>query len=93
MRKSWPMRSTLESAESLMGLPDLAETSYIVTDIQMPWLSGLDLQCGPGATESAIPMMFITSFPEEHPRTRAEAEDAVGFLAKPFYVGRWHISF
>jgi FixJ family two-component response regulator len=75
---------TFESAESFLGSPDVAETSCIVTDIQMPGMSGLDLQSRLDAAGSAIPMVFITAFPEEHLRARAEAGGAVGFLAKPF---------
>ena len=75
---------TFESAESFLGSPDLAETSCIVTDIQMPGMSGLDLQDKLQAAGSAIPTVFITAFPEEHLRARAEAGGAIGFLAKPF---------
>jgi FixJ family two-component response regulator len=75
---------TFESAESFLGSPDLAQTSCIVTDIQMPGMSGLDLQDKLQAAGSAIPTVFITAFPEEHLRARAEAGGAIGFLAKPF---------
>jgi FixJ family two-component response regulator len=50
----------------------------------MPGMSGLDLQDRLQAAGSAIPTVFITAFPEEHLRARAEAGGAIGFLAKPF---------
>jgi FixJ family two-component response regulator len=75
---------TFESAESFLASRDLAETSCIVTDIQMPGMSGLDLQSRLQAAGSAIPTIFITAFPEEHLRARAEAGGAIGFFAKPF---------
>jgi FixJ family two-component response regulator len=62
----------------------MAEISCIVTDIQMPGMSGLDLQSRLRAAGCAIPTVFITAFPEEHLRARAEAGGAIGFLAKPF---------
>ena len=75
---------TFESAESFLHSRDMAETSCIVTDIQMPGMSGLDLQSRLQAAGRAIPMVFITAFPAEHLRVRAEAGGAIGFLAKPF---------
>ena len=75
---------TFESAESFLHSRDMAETSCIVTDIQMPGMSGLDLQSRLQAAGRAIPMVFITAFPAEHLRARAEAGGAIGFLAKPF---------
>src|SRR5262245_36942660 len=73
-----------DSAESFLGSPDLAETCCLVTDIQMPGMSGLDLQDRLQAAGSSIPVVIITGFPEEHLRLRAEAGGAIGFLAKPF---------
>jgi FixJ family two-component response regulator len=75
---------TFESAESFLDSPDLAQTSCIVTDIQMPGMSGLDLQDRLQAAGKAIPTVFITAFPEEHVRARAEAGGAIGFFPKPF---------
>ena len=75
---------TFESAESFLDSPDLAQTSCIVTDIQMPGMSGLDLQDRLQAAGNAIPTVFITAFPEEHVRARAEAGGAIGFFPKPF---------
>lgn len=75
---------TFESAESFLGSSNFAETSCIITDVQMPGMSGLDLQDNLRAAGSAIPTVFITAFPEEHLRARAEAGGAIGFLAKPF---------
>jgi FixJ family two-component response regulator len=75
---------TFASAESFLDSGSLAETSCIVTDVQMPGMSGLDLQDQLRARGAAIPTVFITAFPEEHVRARAEAGGAIGFLPKPF---------
>ena len=75
---------TFDSAESFLGSPKLVETCCIVTDIQMPGMSGLDLQDKLQAAGNAIPTVFITAFPEEHLRARAEAGGAIGFFPKPF---------
>jgi len=73
------------SAEMFLLSGDLARTSCIVTDVQMPaGMSGLDLQTRLRAAGLTIPIVFITAFPEAHVRIRAEAGGAIGFLAKPF---------
>jgi FixJ family two-component response regulator len=73
------------SAELFLLSGDLSGTTCIVTDVQMPaGMSGLDLQSRLNAAGVAIPTVFITAFPEEHVRCRAEAAGAIGFLAKPF---------
>jgi FixJ family two-component response regulator len=74
-----------DSAEGFLHSGDLPETDLIVTDVQMPGgMSGLDLQSRLGDTGCTVPIVFITAFPENHVRARAEAAGAIGFLAKPF---------
>jgi FixJ family two-component response regulator len=75
---------TFESAESFLGSGDSVKTSCIVTDVQMPGMSGLDLQSRLRDAGNKVPTVFITAFPEDHLRARAEAGGAIGFLAKPF---------
>jgi len=76
------------SAELFLLSGDLPRVDCIVTDIQMPsGMSGLDLQTRLRASGIAVPVVIITAFPEAHLRSRAEAEGALGFLAKPFDGG------
>lgn len=75
---------TYASAEEFLGSPTLDETSCLVSDIQMPGMSGLELQKALAARQCPIPIIFITAFPEDGVRRRAEAAGAVGFLSKPF---------
>ena len=76
--------ATFESAERFLESGRLAETSCLITDLQMPGLSGLDLQGRLIAEGQRIPVIFITAFPEERFRRRAMNAGAVGFLSKPF---------
>jgi len=76
--------ATFESAERFLESGRLAETSCLITDLQMPGLSGLDLQSRLIAEGQRIPVIFITAFPEERFRRRAMNAGAVGFLSKPF---------
>ena len=75
---------TFESAEQFLEAACLAETSCLITDLQMPGLSGLDLQGRLMADGHRIPVIFVTAFPDEKFRVRAMRSGAVGFLSKPF---------
>jgi FixJ family two-component response regulator len=76
--------ATFESAERSLESGRLPETSCLITDLQMPRLSGLDLQGRLIADGHPIPVIFITAFPDEKFRVRAMSAGAVGFLSKPF---------
>ena len=58
--------------------------SCIIADVQMPGLSGVELQSLLVARGNCTPMIFITAFPEEKVRRRALEAGAIGFLSKPF---------
>jgi FixJ family two-component response regulator len=73
-----------ESGEDFLRSPRVDDSSCLITDVQMPGMSGLDLQDRLIARGSRIPIIFITAFPEQTIRSRAQAGGAVGFLEKPF---------
>ena len=75
--------ATFESVESFLDAPCLHETSCLITDLQMPGLSGLDLQSRLIADGHRIPVIFVTGFPDENSRVRAMGAGAVCFLRKP----------
>ena len=52
--------ATFESVESFLDAPCLRETSCLITDLQMPGLSGLDLQSRLIADGHCIPVVFVT---------------------------------
>jgi FixJ family two-component response regulator len=72
------------SAEHFLQSGQIAETACLVTDLQMPGLSGLDLQARLLAQGYDMPVIFITASPEDRSQTRALAAGAIGFLSKPF---------
>ena len=51
---------TFESAERFLESGCLAETSCLITDLQMPGLSGLDLQSRLIEEGQRIPVIFVT---------------------------------
>jgi FixJ family two-component response regulator len=76
--------ATFESAERFLDAACLPETSCLITDLQMPGLSGLDLQSRLIVDGQYIPIIFVTAVPEERFRRDAMNAGAVGFLGKPF---------
>ncbi|MGY3237986.1 FixJ family two-component response regulator [Bradyrhizobium sp. USDA 4472] len=71
------------SAEALLLSPQLAETSCVITDVQMSAMSGLDLLAEVRTRGYDAPFIFITAFPDERVRASAMDAGAMGFLAKP----------
>lgn len=56
--------------------------SCVITDVQMPDISGLQLQILLRDQGRTVPVIFITAFPEESAQVRAMREGAVCFLSK-----------
>jgi len=75
---------TYESAVQFLASGEVAETSCLITDMQMPGMSGLDLQQHLLASGSNIPVIFLTAFPQEHAKALALDRGALAFLHKPF---------
>jgi FixJ family two-component response regulator len=75
---------TFESAEEFLRSPRVDDSACLITDVQMPGMTGLDLQNRLIAQGSRIPIIFITAFPEQDIRSRAQAAGAIAFLEKPF---------
>jgi len=76
--------TTFESAQHFLESSVLAETTCLITDVQMPGLSGLELQEALQSQGYHTPVILITAYPNEKNRTRALDNGAVGFLSKPF---------
>jgi FixJ family two-component response regulator len=75
---------TFESAEEFLKSPDHAASSCIICDLQMPGMSGQELQRHLIEEGRQPPMIFITAFPEPRIREYVLAKGALAFLEKPF---------
>ena len=75
--------STFGSANEFLKSEKVHDTSCLITDLQMPGLSGIDLQDRLIASGYRIPIIFITAYPDEKARARAMNAGAIGFLSKP----------
>jgi FixJ family two-component response regulator len=76
--------ATFASAEDYLQSDRMNETSCVIADVQMPGLSGVELQSLLITRGHRTPMIFITAFPEEKVRRRVLEAGAIGFLSKPF---------
>jgi FixJ family two-component response regulator len=72
------------SADAFLRSPRLAETKCLISDVQMPNISGIELQAILSTQGSVIPIIFITAFPDEAVEKTALQAGAVCFLNKPF---------
>ena len=79
--------ATFASAEAFLASPACRDAACLIADVQMPGMSGLDLQRHLSESGNRLPVILITAFPQEHVRRQAEAEGAFGFFAKPFDGG------
>jgi FixJ family two-component response regulator len=72
------------SAEAFLRSPSVATASCLVLDVQMPGMSGPQLQSHLTAVGRQIPIVFVTGYPDERVRAKALEAGAVCFLTKPF---------
>ena len=63
------------------GLP---ETDCLLLDIQMPGLSGLELQAKLREMDRRVPVIFVTAKADNEVRARAFRQGAAAFFTKPF---------
>jgi CheY-like chemotaxis protein len=71
------------SAEDFLISPRLNDTCCLIADVQMPGMSGMELQDELTGRRPDMPVIFITAFPVERVRKRAAAAGAVAFFSKP----------
>jgi FixJ family two-component response regulator len=76
--------ATFASAEEFLRSGHLRDTACLISDVQMPGMSGVDLQEHLTANGHSTPVIFVTAYPEESVRARALNAGAFGFLSKPF---------
>jgi FixJ family two-component response regulator len=72
------------SAEEFLHSRFLSETDCLITDVRMPGMSGLELQDRLNASNSPIPIIFISAHDDGDARARSLQAGAVDFLQKPF---------
>ena len=71
-----------DSAEAFLAESNEA-VDCVISDMQMPGMSGLALQRVIRANRPALPVIFMTAFPDAMTRKRALADGAGCYLEKP----------
>jgi molybdopterin-binding protein len=79
--------AAFSSAEDFLASSLVEETACLITDLQMPGLSGLELQEALRSQGHRTPVILITAYPSENHQKRALNGGALGFLSKPFDEG------
>jgi FixJ family two-component response regulator len=75
---------TFASAQEFLARPDAEAPSCLVLDLQLPGLSGLDLQKRMTEVGLEIPIVFLTGHGNIPASVQAMKAGAVEFLTKPF---------
>jgi FixJ family two-component response regulator len=71
------------SAAEFLASPRLAETACLITDINMPAMTGLELYRRLIDTGQAIPTILVTAFPNDVDWPRALNDGVMCYLRKP----------
>jgi FixJ family two-component response regulator len=72
------------SAEEFLESDQRNQTAFLVVDIRMPGMSGLELQAKLKAEVSRTPIIVITAHGDGQMKMQAMQAGAVEFLSKPF---------
>jgi FixJ family two-component response regulator len=76
--------TTFASAEEFLQSKWINDTACVISDVQMPGLSGVELQSRLIAQGNRTPIIFMSALSDERTRARALKAGAIGFLSKPF---------
>ena len=72
------------SAEAFLQSGAIDACACLVTDIQMPGMSGVELKEHLSAQQIDLPVIMITGRPDPGLEDKARAAGAAGFMKKPF---------
>jgi FixJ family two-component response regulator len=76
--------AAFSSADAFLNSNAVCNTDCLITDLQMPGMSGIQLQNHLLAQGKRVPVIFVSAFPETEARDHALRAGAIGFLGKPF---------
>jgi FixJ family two-component response regulator len=76
--------NTFASAEEFLRSNRLDDLSCVIADVQMPGMSGVELQAYLLTQGDQVPFIFVTAFPDERVRAQALTAGAICYLTKPF---------
>ncbi|MGD0298200.1 MAG: response regulator [Bryobacteraceae bacterium] len=71
------------SAEDFLASDSTESAACLIVDIQLPGITGLELQGRLAGAENRVPIVFVTAHGTNANRDRAVQHGASGFLSKP----------
>jgi len=74
------------SAEEFLGSEHLGDSTCLILDVDLPGMSGLELQRQLKDSGRRVPIIFISGQATERTRERALKAGALGFFDKPFSI-------
>jgi FixJ family two-component response regulator len=72
------------SAEAFLASGSSRKPACLIVDIQLPGISGLELQDKLAGAGNHVPIVFVSAQGTSANRERAIRQGAAGFLSKPF---------
>jgi FixJ family two-component response regulator len=87
MRSAGLAAETFFSAEEFLESGKLAQTACLVLDMQLPRMSGLELQRHLASSGARVPIVFITAHDQAEAEAAAIQLGAAAFLSKPLCRG------
>jgi FixJ family two-component response regulator len=78
--------AVFHSAEEFLESEIKDDTDFLILDVDLPGMSGIELQVRLLQTGQDVPIVFISGHATEETRQQALDAGAVEFLAKPFRV-------
>ena len=71
-------------AEDFLSSERRSRTACVISDVQMPGLSGVELHSRLVNSGERIPVILVTAYPDDAERIRALQAGVIGYLIKPF---------
>jgi FixJ family two-component response regulator len=71
------------SAMDFLVCPTVRDTSCLITDVQMPRMTGVELHARLLESGYAIPTILITAYPDDGIRAHVLAAGVICYLSKP----------
>ena len=84
MRSAGLSVQTFASAQAFLSSVQPTEADCLLVDIQMPGMTGLELQRQLTRSGIHVPVIFITAFDDDQLREQARQGGAAGYFRKPF---------
>lgn len=76
--------SASSGGDLVMLLTDDLPVDLLITDVRMPWMTGLQVALSARNSGISVPIIIVTAFPDDTLRDQVEHLGSAILLAKPF---------